>query len=210
MEDRNYRFGVIMWGSSSLYGCVAEFLAKRAGSVFSLDLSTTNIILTVAVVGLLALFILLLVKLNPTKEDRESFETAAEVEKPVSRETLPVIRQRAPDVPPPRIEVQRPAEKQTVMERPMIAVSPTPSGSSMQTSQETKTPTTSYAKELARQAEQSARPNRFGNASNRKDCIHHFGYLRTFPKNSPIPDECFGCEKIVDCLVAKNHGKEKR
>jgi hypothetical protein len=80
----------------------------------------------------------------------------------------------------------------------------------VQTSQEAKTPATTYAKELARQAESSAQANRSGNSLNRKDCVHHFGYLRTFPKNSPIPDECFGCERIVDCLVSKNHAREKR
>jgi len=198
--------------SSSLYGCAVEFLTKRVEDVFSLDLSTTNILLTVVVVGLLAFFILLLVKLKPTKEDEESFETAAEAEEPLSREALPVVTQRPPDIPPPRVEVpvQRPAEKQPVLERPLIAVSPTPSGPSVQTSQETKTPPTSYARELARQAERSAQQNKLGPTPNRRDCIHHFGYLRTFPKNSPIPDECFGCEKIVDCLVSKNHGKEKR
>lgn len=185
----------------------------------SFDLSTTNIVLTVAVVGLFALFIILLVKLNPTKQEEESLETTTHVEEPketVSHETLPAMRQSVPDVPPPRIEVPRPVERQTVVERhttierPLIAVSPTPGGPSVQTSQETKAPAASYARELARQAEQSTRSSRSGNALNRRDCVHHFGYLRTFPKNSPIPDECFGCERIVDCLVNKNHGKEKR
>jgi hypothetical protein len=179
----------------------------------SFDLSTTNIVLTVAVVGLFALFIILLVKLNPTKQEEEtegSIETAAHVEKPASHETLPAMRQSTPDVQPPRVEIPRPVERQMVTERPLIAVSPTPSGPSVQTSQEAKTPATTYARQLARQAELSTQANRSGNSLNRKDCVHHFGYLRTFPKNSPIPDECFGCERIVDCLVNKNHAREKR
>lgn len=32
------------------------------------------------------------------------------------------------------------------------------------------------------------------------ECSHFFGYLRKIPKNTPIPDECFGCPKMVDCL----------
>jgi len=32
-------------------------------------------------------------------------------------------------------------------------------------------------------------------------CAHKFGYLKNLPKNTPIPDECFGCPRIVDCLT---------
>jgi hypothetical protein len=32
-------------------------------------------------------------------------------------------------------------------------------------------------------------------------CAHHFGYLRTLPRNTPIPDECFGCTKIMECFM---------
>jgi hypothetical protein len=33
-----------------------------------------------------------------------------------------------------------------------------------------------------------------------QECVHHFGYLRNLPKNTPVPDECFGCPKILRCL----------
>jgi len=33
------------------------------------------------------------------------------------------------------------------------------------------------------------------------ECAHYFGYLRTLPKNTPIPDECFGCTKIMECFM---------
>ena len=39
-------------------------------------------------------------------------------------------------------------------------------------------------------------------------CPHKFGYLRTLPKNTPIPDECFGCSKILECLGSSK--KKKR
>ena len=32
------------------------------------------------------------------------------------------------------------------------------------------------------------------------ECRHFFGYLKKIPKNTPIPDECFGCLRMVDCL----------
>lgn len=31
-------------------------------------------------------------------------------------------------------------------------------------------------------------------------CPHEFGHLRNLPKNAPIPDECFGCSQILECL----------
>ncbi len=33
-----------------------------------------------------------------------------------------------------------------------------------------------------------------------RTCSHFFGYVKTLPKNTPIPDECLWCPSIVDCL----------
>jgi len=38
-----------------------------------------------------------------------------------------------------------------------------------------------------------------------KSCKHKFGHLKTLPKNTPIPDECFGCPQILECLMLKNN-----
>jgi hypothetical protein len=32
-------------------------------------------------------------------------------------------------------------------------------------------------------------------------CSHHFGYLASRPRDSPIPQECLTCPKIVDCML---------
>ncbi|MGQ9545081.1 MAG: hypothetical protein ACUVQX_04775, partial [Candidatus Bathycorpusculaceae bacterium] len=32
-------------------------------------------------------------------------------------------------------------------------------------------------------------------------CKHFLGYLRKRPKDSPIPDECLVCEKMIECLT---------
>lgn len=34
------------------------------------------------------------------------------------------------------------------------------------------------------------------------ECLHHFGYLASRPKDSPIPQECFICQRLGDCMVA--------
>lgn len=31
------------------------------------------------------------------------------------------------------------------------------------------------------------------------ECRHQFGYLATLPRDASIPDECFSCDKIIDC-----------
>jgi DNA-directed RNA polymerase subunit RPC12/RpoP len=32
-------------------------------------------------------------------------------------------------------------------------------------------------------------------------CKHFLGYLRKRPKNTPIPDECLTCERMIECLA---------
>ena len=31
-------------------------------------------------------------------------------------------------------------------------------------------------------------------------CLHHFGFLNSYPKGKPIPSECMGCSDIFECL----------
>lgn len=34
-------------------------------------------------------------------------------------------------------------------------------------------------------------------------CAHSFGYLSHYPRNQPIPDECFGCMNAIQCVNSK-------
>jgi len=34
-----------------------------------------------------------------------------------------------------------------------------------------------------------------------EDCPQYLGYLGKRPKNSPIPDSCFVCTKMIDCTL---------
>jgi hypothetical protein len=176
----------------------------------SFDLSTTNIILTVAVVALFTFFVVLLMKLNPSAEKEENFETQIGVDrqKPLQTSHFAPQNPQPNRVDPPRIEVPRTVEKP-------LAVSATIGGGSVQTKQVTPPPIPPLreSRETPRSPEKNGAQMKTEAFPSRKDCIHHFGYLRTFPKNSPIPDECFGCERIVDCLVNNNkrsNGKNER
>jgi DNA-directed RNA polymerase subunit RPC12/RpoP len=31
-------------------------------------------------------------------------------------------------------------------------------------------------------------------------CAHHLGYLKRRPKNTPIPEECLTCAKMIECM----------
>jgi DNA-directed RNA polymerase subunit RPC12/RpoP len=31
-------------------------------------------------------------------------------------------------------------------------------------------------------------------------CAHHLGYLKRRPKDTPIPEECLTCSKMIDCM----------
>jgi len=31
-------------------------------------------------------------------------------------------------------------------------------------------------------------------------CMHNLGYLKRRPKNTPIPEECLTCSKMIDCM----------
>jgi DNA-directed RNA polymerase subunit RPC12/RpoP len=31
-------------------------------------------------------------------------------------------------------------------------------------------------------------------------CVHYMGYLKSRPKNTPIPEECLTCSKMIDCM----------
>jgi DNA-directed RNA polymerase subunit RPC12/RpoP len=39
-----------------------------------------------------------------------------------------------------------------------------------------------------------------GTAEESPACAHHFGYLKHRPKNMPIPEECFICSKMIECM----------
>ncbi len=33
-------------------------------------------------------------------------------------------------------------------------------------------------------------------------CPHHLGYLKTLPKRSSIPEECYSCPRMMQCLYS--------
>ena len=50
-----------------------------------------------------------------------------------------------------------------------------------------------------------ARLEAFDKMGETQECAHHYGYLSGYPLDEPIPDECFGCPKVIECM---NHQSE--
>ncbi len=46
--------------------------------------------------------------------------------------------------------------------------------------------------------------------TNFKSCQHKFGFLGNCFENKPIPNECFGCSKIIECFNQTRKSKKKR
>ena len=127
--------------------------------MFPFELSPFSTGLMIAVVVLVILFLVVLIKLNPSTEGERI--TKKDVSKQRILEESPTGR---------RVEsaMYDEVEEETVepIER-----------------QEPVSPAPVEAEETGVQG-----------------CPHYFGYLGEHPKNTPIPNECFTCIKILECL----------
>jgi hypothetical protein len=176
-----------------------EVFFKCDGNM-SFDLSTTNILLAGAVVALFIAFIFVLMKLKPTTEDKQSQEPRANVEK-----EKPQLFQ-APQPPRTLQPPVKPIENSSISSKPPAPVIQAPRASPVknQAKPTVLTPPSIENREPPKQNKTAPPPAKAELAPTRKDCIHFYGYLHSLPKNTPIPDECFGCVKIVDCLINPN------
>jgi hypothetical protein len=155
----------------------------------------TNILLIAAVVALFILFVTVLMKLNPSTKAEET----AEREITIERQRPEPIRTE-PSVPQNHAPIKESVP--ITVEKPAIVLNATVGGPSIQTAHENKRPIFVERREVMAKPEKTLSPAKAEiGGSLKRDCLHQFGYLRTLPKNAPIPDECFGCQKIVECLV---------
>lgn len=51
-----------------------------------------------------------------------------------------------------------------------------------------------------KQKPQKTESDKVKDEASKEECTHFLGYLATHPKNQPVPDECFGCERAADCI----------
>ena len=169
--------------------------------MLSFEFSAFDLILSVAVIALIVLFVTTLMKLKPSTESKNTHKEIAHEEEP----ELIAPSHRLGQLTDPQNEpyaAQRDTEKATferVQQPPQLAVSATTGGNSQESLEQTPKPI--EHKEPLKNQKPTDSQKQASKTSSEKDCLHFFGYLGGLPKNTPIPGECFGCEKIVDCLI---------
>jgi len=142
-----------------------------------LEVSIIDIALLAAITVLIILYVTLLLRLKPSTETTISRQPERE-----SQPKLPIEEQERPERPVAPVEKPEPTisvEIPETQEEPPEHI-------------ETSTPTT----------EEAMKPTKTPKRTKETppECPHYFGYLKKLPKNLPIPDECLGCLRIMECL----------
>jgi hypothetical protein len=169
--------------------------------MLSFEFSAFDLVLSVGVIVLIVLFAATLLKLNPSNEDKKSHkEIVHEEEQEFVASTHRLGQLTDPQNAP--YTTPRGTEKATlerVQQPPQLTISATTGGYSEESLEQTSKPI--ERKEPLKNQKTAGSQKQPPKTSSVKDCLHFFGYLGGLPKNTPIPGECFGCEKIVDCLI---------
>jgi hypothetical protein len=168
--------------------------------MFSFEFSAFDLVLSVGVIVLIVLFVVTLLKLNPSSEHKKSKNAYAyEEERELAAPTHDLGQIAEADMSSTVLQGAERATPEKLQQPPQLSVSATTGGSSQESlEQQPKSfgytgPSKNHkTSEVQKQAPKS---------SDEKDCLHFFGYLGGLPKNTPIPGECFGCQRIVDCLI---------
>ena len=145
--------------------------------------SPFTILLLVIIVAILLFYALLLIKLKPSREEIETAENETletkSIEKPIAQtETIGNASEE---------------KTATVQEMPAETV-------------EVEADAESIDVEETRKNDKDKESKKAFFLFGEKDfegCPHKFGYLKSLRKNAPIPDECFGCPQILECLMTR-------
>ena len=150
------------------------------------EFSIFDLVTMVAVLVLSVLYITILLKLKPSTENEDQHKKDSLTEK---RE------------PPPNglifVNSLKTKEKATPPQRTQTQIN----------SQKIRRPLTKTARPSAPLDKSQEAPKLVVSVENRSSdshCVHHFGYLRKLPKNTPIPSECLGCPQVVECMTTLN------
>ncbi|MGD8506341.1 MAG: hypothetical protein PVF15_06720 [Candidatus Bathyarchaeota archaeon] len=171
--------------------------------------SPLGIPLIAATAIIIVLYAILLIKLDPRPTVLEKPKAASrEPKKSFTKDTEPIERTEthveSPKTPPrindyqPSPEVTQPSgtigerlQEPTTMSESAPARPPIETHVETAEMEETQKP---------KEDEESKKSFFLFGEKNFEGCSHTYGYLNSLPKNTPIPDECFGCPQIVECL----------
>jgi hypothetical protein len=165
--------------------------------MLSFDFSAFDLVLSIGVIVLIVLFVTTLVKLNPSGENKESKNVNAHNEE--QELTAPTQGFNQFDRASGSQAGLQSTERTTSEKLPAQVIVGAATGGSSQESLEQAPKAFGYREQSKNHKAEVQKPAPKG--SEDKDCFHFFGYLGGLPKNTPIPGECFGCQRIVDCLI---------
>jgi len=161
------------------------------------EVSFIDIALLLAITVLVILYVTLLLRLKPSTETI--------IDKQPQRE--PPIKEA---VTPPTTEPELSVEKQERPEKPIVPEETPESTISVkipetpeEPPEQIETPTIEQPMEpteTPESKEETLESREETSPPSPPECPHYFGYLKKLPKNLPIPDECLGCLRIVECL----------
>jgi hypothetical protein len=157
--------------------------SKLVKLVFPLD-SPLTILPLVIIAAILVFYTLLLIKLKPSREDIETTEN----------DSIELKKLEKPTTPTETSESASEAVTPTVKEEPTEAVETEANALNVEVDETIKK--NNKDKELKKTF------FLFGEREF-EGCPHKFGYLKSLRKNAPIPDECFGCPQILECLMTR-------
>ncbi len=173
--------------------------------MLSFDFSVFDLVLSLGVIVLIVLFVATLWKLNPSKENTQSQDEETLIGKQEPRFSYQQDQTKSQSVVhPSRVDTLQSVGRSTSQNSPpapKLVVNATIDGDSQISVEQTDQASEYVEPPKQKKTASSSKPIQKNGAE--EDCFHHFGYLNSLPRNTPIPGECFGCQKIVDCLVTK-------
>lgn len=143
---------------------------------------------------LIVVYVAFLIHLKPSLKTKKSAETDSDFE---------MLQQRLQEesVVTPGYAATRLETEETVVEPPRRV------GFSQASKEEVESPKEPVAPSPKESSKMKALITQKDKESREKGgpgCSYFFGYLREIPKNTPIPDECLGCLRIMECLTKRS------
>ena len=119
----------------------------------------------------------------------------------------PVKDFKKPSVRPHHIQRENMPEKRRVVREVTAStfqsnISKSPEEPTAPQQPKASAPTLNVPKEAPSKPRETSKKQQEKDVSERpRACSHYFGYVKTLPKNTSIPDECLWCPWIVKCLT---------
>ena len=154
-----------------------------------------NIVLIVATAIIIISYAILIIKLKPSIETEPSTNRYLERRKSTPIEPKRLGKSTSP-AETEKITSEESASAVETLKKPTESIQTKAHAETAETAEIAET----EEEQKPKQDEEAKKSFFLFGEKNFEGCPHKYGYLNSLPKNTPIPDECFGCPQIVECL----------